>query len=123
VANTIVTVTKSPDPPRCGWCHRPFDQLPGAGRPRMFCSRSHRQRAYEARRRADSLKIPVGQVIVSEADLQSLHDRLYRLESAVEDVRTDLGGSPGPKAYKEAFEHLYDSAQDLVGVVVEPVRE
>jgi tetrahydromethanopterin S-methyltransferase subunit G len=89
----------------------------------MFCSRSHRQRAYEARRRADSLKIPAGQAIVSESDLQSLHDRLYRLESAIEDVRTDLDGRPGPKAYKEAFEHLYDAAQDLVGVVVEPVRE
>jgi hypothetical protein len=89
----------------------------------MFCSRSHRQRAYEARRRADSLKIPFGQVIVSESDLRSLHDRLYRLESAIEDVEADLAGKSGAKAYQEAFQHLYDSAHDLVGVVVEPVRE
>jgi hypothetical protein len=47
---------------------------------------------------------------------------LYRLESAIEDVQTDLGEGPGAKAYKEAFEHLYDSAKDLVGLVVEPVR-
>jgi hypothetical protein len=115
-------VTKSSDPPLCGWCHRPIEQLPRAGRPRVFCSRSHRQRAYEARRRADALGIPVGQTVVSEADLQSLHDRLYRLESAIEDVRADLGGKPGAQAYREAFEHLYDSAKDLLGVVVEPVR-
>ena len=116
-------MTKLADTQWCGWCHRPFDQLPGSGRPRLFCSRSHRQRAYEARRRADSLKIPTGQVIVSEADLRSLHDRLYRLESAVEDVRADLNDQSGAKAYREAFEHLYDSAKDLVGMVVEPVRQ
>jgi hypothetical protein len=88
----------------------------------MFCCRSHRQRAYEARRRADSLQIPVGEVVVSAADLRSLHDRLYRLETAIEDVQTDLGERPSAKAYKEAFAHLYDSAKDLVGFVLEPVR-
>ena len=31
--------------------------------------------------------------------------------------------TPAPKAYREAFEHLCDPARDLVGVVVEPVRE
>jgi tetrahydromethanopterin S-methyltransferase subunit G len=69
------------------------------------------------------LKLPAGQVIVSEADLQSLHDRLYQLESAVEDVRADLSDHAGARAYREAFEHLYDSAKDLVGLVVEAVRE
>jgi hypothetical protein len=48
---------------------------------------------------------------------------LYRLESAVEDVDADLAGKPGPKAYREAFEHLYEAAQGLVNVVVEPVRQ
>lgn len=114
---------KLPDSDRCGWCHRPVDQQAGAGRPRRFCCRSHRQRAYEARRRADQLQIPSGQVIVAEDELRRLHDRLYRLESAVEDVDADLAGKPGPKAYREAFEHLYEAAQGLVNVVVEPVRQ
>ena len=116
-------MTKLPDTPRCGWCHRPLPQFPGAGRPRRFCSAAHRQRAYEARRRADSLQIPAGQVIVSEEDLRRLHDRLYLLESALEDVEADLEGKPGPAAYREAFDHLYEAAKDLVGVVVEPVRQ
>ena len=97
-------------------------RMPGAGRPRRFCCRSHRQRAYEARRRADALHIPAGQVIVAEDDLSRLHDRLYRLESAIEDVDADLAASHGTKAYREAFEHLYEAASDLVNVAVEQVR-
>jgi hypothetical protein len=95
----------------------------GAGRPRRFCCRSHRQRAYEARRRTDELQVPQGQVIVAESDLATLHDRLYRLESALEDVDADLGRNPGIRAYKDAFEHLCDPARDLVGVAIEPVRQ
>ncbi len=52
-----------------------------------------------------------------------LHDRLYRLESALEDVDADLSGNPGVRAYRQAFEHLCDPARDLVGVLVEPVRQ
>jgi hypothetical protein len=121
--SNIITVTKSPETPRCGWCHRLLAQPPGAGRPRRFCSQSHRQRAYEARRRADSLEIPSGQTIVAEEDLRRLHDRLYRLESAVEDVDSDLEGRSGARAYREALDHLLEAARDLVGIVVEPVRE
>jgi major membrane immunogen (membrane-anchored lipoprotein) len=58
---------------------------------------------------------------VAEQDLQGLHDRLYRLESAIEDVDADLGAARSARAYREAFEHLYEAARDLVGVVVEPV--
>ena len=95
----------------------------GPGRPRQFCSPSHRQRAYEARRRADELHVPAGQVIVAERELDRLRDRLYRLESAIEDVDADLAGSRGPKAYQQAFEHLYEAARELTGFVVEPVRQ
>jgi hypothetical protein len=72
--------------------------------------------------RSDSLGLPTGQVVVAEADLARLHDRLYRLESAVEDVDADLAGNAGPKAYRTAFEHLSDPVKDLVGMVIEPVR-
>ena len=102
---------RPPGPARCGWCHRPLAQRVGAGRPRRFCSRAHRQRAYEARRRADSLQIPPGQVIVAEEDLRTLHDRLYRLEAAIEDVESDLAGKPPDRAYRQAYEHLYESAR------------
>ena len=60
---------------------------------------------------------------MSEGDLETLHDRLYRLEAAVEDVAADLKQASGIKAYRDAFDHLYDSVQDLIGLVIEPVRE
>jgi hypothetical protein len=107
---------------RCGWCRRPLARRTGAGRPRLFCSPSHRQRAYEARRRADELHVPQDQCIVSAADLGRLHDRLYRLEAAVEDVQADLEASHGGPAYRQAYEHLMDAVGDLVGTVIEPVR-
>jgi hypothetical protein len=59
---------------------------------------------------------------VAVADLGRLHDRLYRLEAAVDDVRADLTSSSGAAAYRQAFEHLMDAVGDLVGTVVEPVR-
>lgn len=61
--------------------------------------------------------------MVAEADLRRLHDQLYRLESAVEDVDGDLAGRTGLAAYREAFAHLYEAAHELVGVVIEPARE
>jgi len=110
------------DTDRCGWCHRPLAQRTGVGRPRLFCSPSHRQRAYEARRRADELHVPPDQCIVSAADLERMHDRLYRLEAAVEDVTADLSAGAGASAYRQAYEHLMDAVGDLVGTVIEPVR-
>jgi hypothetical protein len=66
--------------------------------------------------------IPSGQTVVSEDDLRALHDRLYRLEAAVQDVDADLVGRTGVKAYREALDHLMEASRDLVGLVVEPVR-
>ena len=66
--------------------------------------------------------MPADQCIVSSTDLERLHDRLYRLEAAVEDVTADLSTAPGAAAYRQAYEHLMDAVGDLVGTVIEPVR-
>ncbi len=118
----IVTVTKLPNTDRCGWCHRPVAQTPGPGRKRTFCCRSHRQRAYEARQRADRFGLPAGQVVVTEAELRRLHDRLYQLETALEDIEADLAEDESPEALRTALAHLVDPARDLVDVVIEPMR-
>ena len=65
--------------------------------------------------------MPADQCIVSAADLERLHDRLYRLEAAVEDVTGDLATATGTGAYRQAYEHLMDAVGDLVGTVIEPV--
>jgi hypothetical protein len=66
--------------------------------------------------------VPADQCIVSAADLRRLHDRLYRLEAAVDDVTADLASTSTPAAYRQAYEHLMDAVGDLVGTVVEPVH-
>jgi hypothetical protein len=61
-------------------------------------------------------------VIVLEHELERVLDRLYRLETAIEDVEADLAGVNDPSAYREALEHLLDAARDLSGVAIEPAR-
>jgi len=41
----------------------------------------------------------------------------------VEDVTEDLAVSSTDAAYRQAFAHLMDAVVDLVGTVVEPVRQ
>jgi hypothetical protein len=61
-------------------------------------------------------------VIVAQDDLKRLHDRLYQLEAAIEDVEGDLGANPTDRMYRHAFEHLREAASGLVGVFIEPSR-
>ena len=59
--------------------------------------------------------------MVAQADLDRLHDRLYSLEAAMDDVTAHLAGSTSAAAYRPAFEHLAAAAADLRGMVIEPV--
>ena len=117
-------MTLSTDTPRCGYCRRPIGASGRPGRPRRYCKRSHRQRAYEARRRASALHVPGGQLVVDQAELDRLHDLLYALEAALQDVEQDLADrrSRSEDAYRQAFLHLFRAADDLRGVVVEATR-
>jgi hypothetical protein len=115
-------VTKPVELPRCGYCRRPLPPPGRTGRPARYCRRSHRQRAYEARRRAERADLPAGEVVVAQRDLDRLHDRLYALEAALDDIAGDLAGSrPTVGAYRDALDHLVDAARELAGFVVEPV--
>ncbi len=121
---SFVTVTKEEEPRRCGYCRRPLPPVGRTGRPALYCRRAHRQRAYEARRRAERADLPPGQVVVAQADLDRLHDRLYALEAALDDVAADLadaGPEPSVVDYRAALDHLAEAAGDLRGVVVDPV--
>lgn len=42
-------------PARCVWCRRRLPESAPIGRPRLYCRRSCRQRAFESRRRLDEL--------------------------------------------------------------------
>jgi hypothetical protein len=92
----------------------------GQGRPPKYCRRSHRQRAFEARCLAARMGLESGEALVDAAALERLRDRIYALESALEDVESDLRGDPSDVEYREAFRHLYAAASQLRDGCVEP---
>jgi hypothetical protein len=100
---------------RCRWCGRPFAVAPGPGRPREYCRRSCRQRGYEARRQSTELGIGEAQLVVARVELDALHDRLYELEAAIEDVDRDLAAAdpPAERDYREALDWLLSVARPL----------
>jgi hypothetical protein len=61
-----------------------------------------------------------GEALVDAEALCRLRDRLYVLESALDDVEGDLRGKPGPEDYRRAFQHLYAAAAQLRDACVEP---
>lgn len=100
---------------RCRWCGRPFGVVAGPGRPREYCRRSCRQRDYEARQQSAALGLGDARLVVARAELDALHDRLYELEAAVEDVERDLAAAdpPGEQDYREALDWLLAAARPL----------
>ncbi len=100
---------------RCRWCARPFSVKPGPGRPKEFCRRSCRQRDYEARQRATEVGLSEHELVLTRTEIDSLRDRLYVLEAAVEDVERDLAGSPTKADCLEAIDWLLDAARPLAG--------
>ena len=74
------------------------------GRPRVFCSQACRQWDWVGRQRARELQLNEDELIVTKAELDQLHDELYVLACAVDDVDRDLasaGKAPGASEVKE----------------------
>jgi hypothetical protein len=55
------------------------------------------------------------ELIVTREELDALHDQLYVLEAAVEDVERDLESSSTKQDYVEAVEWLLTACRPLVG--------
>jgi hypothetical protein len=86
----------------------------------VYCRRSHRQRAFEARHLAATHGLGADDVLMSRSTLTELRDALYRLEAAMEDVDTDLAEADNPGGLRSALWHLYGAAANLRGVRIEP---
>jgi hypothetical protein len=107
--------------PLCAWCGDIVPQTIGPGRPARYCRRSHRQRAYEARREAERRGIGPDEVLLTRHAWERLRDALYRLEAAAQDVALDVGsGRPTRADYADALGHLTAAVRDLQEVSVEP---
>ena len=106
-------MTKSRVGPKCRWCGRKLAISAGPGRPRAFCSQACRQKDYIARLRAQEAGLSEAELIVTREELDALHDQLYVLEAAIEDVERDLRRSATKQDYVEAIEWLLDACRPL----------
>jgi hypothetical protein len=99
---------------RCRWCRRQLPRRAGPGRPREFCGGSCRQQDYLRRQRAADAGLAEHELVVTRTELDELHDRLYVLEAAVEDVERDLAEATTARDYEEAVAWLLDAARPLL---------
>ena len=112
---TKVTDDQSVQRLRCRWCRRvlPTQKL---GRPRVFCSQACRQWDWVGRQRARELQLNEDELIITKAELDRIHDELYVLSCAVDDVERDLaatGRHPGAKDLTQMLQWLLESARPL----------
>lgn len=105
---------------RCAWCGTSFQLEGGPGRPPRFCRRSHRQRAYEARRLAGAHGLGSDDILLSRSAFEELRDVLYRIEAALQDVDGDLAGGADTAEYRQALWHLYRTAASVRTISFEP---
>ena len=104
----------------CAWCGGAIPETGGPGRPRRYCRRSHRQRAFEARRLGGARGLAPGEAVIGTETLASLRDRLYVMETALEDAAGDLSGNPTPGEIREAYDNLAAAAGQVLEIPVEP---
>jgi hypothetical protein len=100
---------------RCRWCRRvlPVQRM---GRPRVFCSQSCRQWDWVGRQRARELQLNEHELIITKAELDQLHDELYVLACAVDDVDRDLKSTakgPTTSEVKEMLSWLLEAARPI----------
>jgi hypothetical protein len=59
-------------------------------------------------------------VVIDRGQLQDLHDRVYVIEAALEDVAHDLAAGRSPGRVQAALDHLTAAASGLRGYVLAP---
>jgi len=75
---------------RCAFCRRPLPASAGVGRPRTYCRRSCRQRAFEQRRRSTELSWGDDRLAELIRQLEARGDRLAHVADVLDEVRRDL---------------------------------
>ena len=68
-----------------------------------------------ARQRASELELSENELVIARSELDALHDELYVLACAVEDVERDLAGASAPSARElgQALDWLLEAARPL----------
>ena len=94
---------KKPAP--CAWCGK--DVAPNAtGRRRKYCGQSCRQRAYEQRAQLKGTGIDQDSIILRPSMVEGLHDQLFELRCAAEDIVTAVTEGDNPADIKELTDEM-----------------
>src|SRR6476619_5613836 len=109
---------------RCRWCRRvlPIQKM---GRPRVFCSQACRQWDWVGRQRARELQLGEDELIITKAELDQLHDDLYVLACAVDDVdrdRSAAGKAATARELGDMLSWLLDAARPIRDRELRPQR-
>ena len=99
---------------------------PGPGRPKLFCSQRCRQWDWVSRQRAADLALGGDEIVIRREELDRLHDDLYMLACAVEDIERDLDSKPSNRELADALDWLLQAAKPLrdreISAPVAPTR-
>lgn len=113
-ATTERSTVPSDGDERCAWCRRSLPEPAATGRPRRYCRRSCRQRAFEARRRLtelswgeDQLRGATERLDDASVHLAGIEDLVRELRQDVDDGRADLAG-PAAEELVGRLESLTD---------------
>lgn len=96
----------------CAWCRRPVPTGPDVGRPRLYCRRSCRQRAYEARRRVTELTWGEEQVGELRRRIDDVHVGVESLADVVDEFDSDM-----PESDSDVLIRLRRSVDELRALV------
>ncbi len=91
----------------------------------MFCSQACRQWDWVGRQRARELQLNEDELIITKAELDQLHDELYVLACAVDDVERDYsaaGRTPTAKEFGEMLSWLLEAARPIRDRELKPQR-
>jgi hypothetical protein len=101
-------------PNRCAWCRRVLPPQ-RTGRPRRYCSQACRQWHWVGRQRAAELRLRDDELIMAKAELDALHDEMYVLARAVDDITRQLsaGGERTARELDGLLQWLLESARPL----------
>jgi hypothetical protein len=90
----------------CEHCGRPFEAGSTVGRPRKYCRRSCRQRAFESRRHEGDLVWSDKQVVQLSRRLAELEDQVDAVRAVAEELRIELEDGVVPLSPSEVLDRL-----------------
>ncbi len=104
------TARRKPVP--CAWCGREVAPNP-TGRARKYCAQACRQRAYEQRHKLEQVGLPEDAILLSPKHVSQLHDRLFALRCAAEDVSMALEDGEDPETLSQLVNEMLVLAKQV----------